>query len=92
MYRPGLPSQLRDDVLAFAESNGKSYARKHESDVTRDYKMQEFLQDAASISQDASNDKILKMIRAIGHQRSHEALSSAPSSSSKLSMSHDSNR
>ena len=92
MYRPGLPSQLRDDVLAFAESNGKSCARKHDSDVTRDYKMQEFLQDNTSSNQDASSDKVLKMIRAISHQRTNSEVSSAPSSSTRVSNSNELNR
>ena len=92
MYRPGLPSQLRDDVLAFAESNGKSYARKHESDVTRDYKMQEFLQDNVSMNQDASDDKVQKMIRAIGYQRISNEILSVSSSSTKDFISNERNR
>ena len=92
MYRPGLPSQLRDDVLAFAELNGKSHARKHESDVTRDYKMQEFLQDNVSMNQGASDDKIQKMIRAIGHHRADDELLPAKSSSSRTSILHERKR
>ena len=78
--------------MAFAETNGKSCARKHESDVTRDYKMQEFLQDNASSNQDASDGKVLKMIRAISHQRTTSEVSSAPSSSTKVSNSIELNR
>ena len=67
----GLPSQLRDDVMAYAESSDKTSAKIHESDVTRDYKMQEFLRDPSlgTSSRIEAGDKMLKMIRAANDQR-----------------------
>lgn len=68
---PGLPSQLRDDVMAYAESSDKTSTKIQESDVTRDYKMQEFLRDPSlgTASRIEAGDKMLKMIRAANDQR-----------------------
>jgi hypothetical protein len=67
----GLPSQLRDDVMAYAESSDKTSTKIHESDVTRDYKMQEFLRDPSlgASSRIEAGDKMLKIIRAASDQR-----------------------
>jgi predicted metal-binding transcription factor (methanogenesis marker protein 9) len=66
----GLPSQLRDAVL---NSNETSSGYLHESDVSRDYKIQQFLSNKASSEMmnesDAQAEKLLKLVRVAASTR-----------------------
>lgn len=67
--------------MAYAESSDKTSTKIHESDVTRDYKMQEFLRDPAiGISNRVeTGDKMIRMIRAANDQRHQNCSLSARS-------------
>ena len=82
----GLPSQLRDAVLSYADSKENSHTSTHESDVTRDYKMQEYMQNpTANNNQDESDNRLIKIARTVAHHRhQHRIAVSAPASSSFL--------
>lgn len=56
--------------MTFVESKDKSCARVHESDVTRDYKIQEYLRDSSSLSHsEESSDKMVEILRAVKGSR-----------------------
>ena len=84
----GLPSQLRDAVLSYADSKENSHASTHESDVTRDYKMQEYLQNpTARNNQDESDNRLIKIARAVAEQRhQHRITVSAQPCTASLAM------
>ena len=80
----GLPSQLRDAVLSYADLADNSHGSTRESDVSRDYKIQEYLKNNnEDTDRSESDNRILKLARAITQNREqHRVVVGAPSSSS----------
>ena len=80
----GLPSQLRDAVLSYADLAENSHGSTRESDVSRDYKIQEYLKNNnEDTDRSESDNRILKLARAITQNREqHRVVVGAPSSSS----------
>lgn len=76
----GLPSQLRDAVLSYSEASEIGNMAIHESDVTRDYNIQKYLQNPHETNHDDFDNKILKMARAVTQSREqHRVVVGAPS-------------
>jgi hypothetical protein len=79
--------------MTFVESRDKSCARAHESDVTRDYKIQEYLRDSSSLSHsEESSDKMVEILRAVKGNRDNHKLKHLSSSSFETSASKKSSR
>jgi hypothetical protein len=69
-----LPSQLRDAVLSYSDFGVSTV---HESDVSREYKIQQYAQvgDEESANVDVQSEKLLRIARAVTTQRDEGRLS-----------------
>lgn len=85
-YAIGLPSQLRDAVLSYADSKENSHGSSHQSDVTRDYKMQEYLQKpTTNVNLDESDSRLINIARTVTQNRQQDRVSIGVRSPSSLS-------
>lgn len=79
--------------MTFVESKDKSCTRVHESDVTRDYKIQEYLRDTSSLSySEESSDKMVEALRAVKGNRDTHKLQYLSSSNVQSTVSNKPNR